>query len=42
MNIREDQIAMLFLICFNLIDDYTKLTSGEIRSLWYEMEDEIK
>ena len=41
-NLREDQIALLFLYCFDLFDDYSKYTSGEIRAMLYEMEDSIE
>lgn len=41
-NNKNDKMLMLFLSCFNLIDDYTRLTSGQIRKCWYEMEDAIK
>lgn len=39
---REDQVALMFLICFNLIDDNSKYTSGEIRSMVYDMMDAIE
>lgn len=41
-DLREDQIALMFLICFNLIDDNSKYTSGEIRSMVYDMIDAIE
>jgi hypothetical protein len=41
-NNKDDKMLMLFLSCFNLLDDYTKLTSGQIRKCWYEMEDAIE
>lgn len=40
-NNKNDKMLMLFLSCFNLIDDYTRLTSGQIRKCWYEMEDRM-
>jgi hypothetical protein len=40
-NNKDDKMLMLFLSCFNLLDDYTKLTSGQIRKCWYEMEDRM-
>lgn len=40
--LREDQIAFLFLHCFNLLGEYSKRTSGEIRAMIYEMIDEIE
>lgn len=40
--LREDQVALMFLICFNLIDDNSKYTSGEIRSMVYDMIDAIE
>lgn len=40
--IREDQMALLFLYCFDLLGDYSKQTSGEIRAMIYEMIDEIE
>lgn len=41
-NLREDQIALLFLYCFDLLGEYSQYTSGEIRLMLYEMEDSIK
>lgn len=39
---REDQMAMLFLYCFDLLGEYSKKTSGEIRVMLHEMEDALK
>jgi hypothetical protein len=39
---REDQIALLFLYCFDLLGEFNRYTSGEIRAMLYEMEDAIK
>lgn len=41
-SLREEQLALLFLYCFDLFDDYSKYTSGEIRSMVYDMIDAIE
>lgn len=40
--IQDEQITVTYLFFFDILGDYSKLSSGEIRSILYEIEDNIK